>query len=146
MNLRRPERARTEGSTGPNRLDDTGTVIQARRAGRPDAVGDLWYTSFNFGKNVKTDKTGRSLGTGEKVVGRNCRSSATSRSQLTASFSGLPIFSSFLVALWQELSFKRDELADRMRWAIRNDVTLRDAKLTVGEVVEVILIYICMKR
>jgi len=33
----------------------------------------------------------------------------------------------------QELSFKRDELADRMRWAVRNDVTVGDARLTVGE-------------
>ena len=36
----------------------------------------------------------------------------------------------------QELSFKRDELADRMRWAVRNDVTVGDARLTVGEGVE----------
>ena len=27
-----------------------------------------------------------------------------------------------------ELSFKRDELADRMRWAVRNDVPIKDAK------------------
>ena len=33
----------------------------------------------------------------------------------------------------QELSFKRDELADRMRWAIRNDVTIKDAEKTVVE-------------
>ena len=32
---------------------------------------------------------------------------------------------SYLHTCLQELSFKRDELADRMRWAIRNDVTVR---------------------
>eukprot|EP00802_Teleaulax_amphioxeia_P008074 Tamp_08082.p1 GENE.Tamp_08082~~Tamp_08082.p1 ORF type:complete len:704 (+),score=110.40 Tamp_08082:46-2112(+) len=32
-----------------------------------------------------------------------------------------------------ELSFKRDELADRMSWAIRNDVSIRDAEKTVVE-------------
>ena len=31
----------------------------------------------------------------------------------------------------QELSCKRDELADRMRWAIRNDVVLRLLALLV---------------
>jgi hypothetical protein len=33
----------------------------------------------------------------------------------------------------QELSFKRDELADRMRWAIRNDVVLNLLALLVQQ-------------
>jgi len=34
---------------------------------------------------------------------------------------------------FKELSFRRDELADRMRWAVRNDVTLKDAERAVEE-------------